>query len=100
MSLFRRAHDIIQAKASKALDAAEKPDEMLDLSYEQMLNHVTQVRRGLVDIAASRRRTELPGQQLKHSADHLQDQARTALAQGNEDLEGGPVPPGCRPGPD
>ena len=43
MSLFKRAHDIVQAKANKALDAAEKPDEMLDLSYEQMLDQITQV---------------------------------------------------------
>ena len=59
MGLFQRAHDILQAKANKALDAAEKPDEMLDLSYEQMLDQLTQVRRGLVAIAASRKQIEL-----------------------------------------
>ena len=37
MSLFQRAHDIVAAKADKALDNAEKPDEMLDYSYNQML---------------------------------------------------------------
>ncbi len=86
MTLFQRAHDVLQAKANKALDAAEKPDEMLDLSYEQMLDQITQVRRGLVDIAASRRQIELQEQQFRHSADHLQDQARAALSQGQEDL--------------
>jgi phage shock protein A len=86
MTLFQRAHDIISAKANKALDAAEKPDEMLDLSYEQMLDQITRVRRGLVDIAASRKRLELQEQQLQHSVDHLQDQAKAALAQGKEDL--------------
>ncbi len=86
MSLFQRAHDVIAAKANKALDAAEKPDELLDLSYEQMLDQVTQVRRALVEIAASRKRIELQEQQLAHSADHLQDQAKAALAQGNEAL--------------
>src|SRR5258708_17129384 len=86
MTLFQRAHEIMAAKASKALDAAEKPDEMLDLSYEQMLDHLTEVRRALVDIAAARKRIELQEQQLQHTADHLQDQARAALAQGNEDL--------------
>ena len=86
MSLFQRAHEIVQAKANKALDAAEKPDEMLDLSYEQMLDQLTQVRRGLVDIAASRKQTELQQQQLRHSVDHLQDQATAALSQGREDL--------------
>jgi len=76
----------VAAKANKALDAAEKPDEMLDLSYEQMLDQLTQVRRGLVAIAASRKQIELQEQQLQHTADHLQDQAKAALSQGNEDL--------------
>jgi phage shock protein A len=86
MTLFQRAHAIVQAKANKALDAAEKPDEMLDLSYEQMLDQITQVRRGLVAIAASRKQIELQEQQLQHTADHLQDQAKAALSQGNEAL--------------
>ena len=86
MTLFQRAHDIVQAKANKALDAAEKPDEMLDLSYEQMLDQITQVRRSLVAIAASRKQIELQEQQLQHSVAHLDDQARAALSQGNEDL--------------
>jgi phage shock protein A len=86
MTLFQRAHDILAAKANKALDAAEKPDEMLDLSYEQMLDQLTKVRQALVTVAASRRQIELQEQQLQHSADHLQDQAKAALALGKEDL--------------
>jgi len=86
MTLFQRAHDIVAAKANKALDAAEKPDEMLDLSYEQLLDQLTQVRRGLVDIAAARKQIELQAQQLQHTVSHLQDQAKAALAQGNEEL--------------
>jgi phage shock protein A len=86
MTLFQRAHDILAAKADKALDAAEKPDEMLDLSYDQMLDHLTQVRQALVTVAASRKQIELQEQQLQHSADHLQDQAKAALAAGREDL--------------
>ncbi|SRR5579875_63589 len=86
MGLFQRAHDIIEAKANRALDAAERPDEMLDLSYQRMLEQITQVRRSLVDIAASRKQLELQEQQLRHSIDHLQDQAKQALGQGREDL--------------
>lgn len=86
MGLFSRAHDIMQAKANKALDAAEKPDEMLDLSYEKMLEQITQIRRALVEIAASRKRIELQEEQLQHSVDHLQDQARAALNANREDL--------------
>ena len=86
MSLFQRAHEIVQAKANKALDAAENPGEMLDLSYEQMLDQITQIRRALVNITASRRQIELQEQQFQHSVDHLQNQARAALSQGQEDL--------------
>src|ERR1043165_7408568 len=86
MSLFQRARDVLAAKANKALDAAEKPDEMLDLSYEQMLDQITKVRQGLVTIAASRKQIEPQEQQLQHSVDHLQEQAKTALSLGREDL--------------
>lgn len=86
MSLFQRAHDIVASKANKALDAAENPNEMLDYSYEQMLDHITQVRRALVDITASKKQLELQEQQLQHSVDHLNDQAKAALGQGREDL--------------
>ena len=86
MTIFQRAHDILAAKTNKALDAAEKPDEMLDLSYDQMLDHLTQVRRALVSVTASRKQIELQEQQLQHSADHLQEQAKAALALGKEDL--------------
>jgi phage shock protein A len=86
MTLFQRAHNILAAKANKALDAAEKPDEMLDLSYEQMLDHITKVRQALVTIAASRKQIELQEAQLQHSVDHLQDQAKAALSMGKEDL--------------
>jgi len=86
MTLFQRAHDIVQAKANKALDAAERPDELLDLSYEEMLEQITQLRRALVEITASRRQIELQEQQFRHSVDHLQDQAKAALSLGKDDL--------------
>jgi len=86
MTLFQRAHDILAAKTNKALDSAEKPDEMLDYSYDQMLDHLTQVRQALVTVAASRKQIELQEQQLQHSVDHLQQQAATALSVGKEDL--------------
>lgn len=86
MTFFQRAHDIIQAKANKALETAEQPDEMLDLSYEKMLEQITQVRRALVDIAASRKQIELQEQQLQQSVLHLQEQAKAALSLGKDDL--------------
>jgi len=86
MSLFSRAHDIIAAKANKALDSAENPDELLDYSYQQMLDYITRVRQALVEIAAQRKRIELQEPQLRQTIDHLGDQAQAALGQGKEDL--------------
>ncbi|HTW99965.1 MAG TPA: PspA/IM30 family protein [Acidimicrobiales bacterium] len=85
-SFFQRAHDIIAAKANKALDKAENPADTLDLSYEKMLEQITQVRKALVEVAASRKRLELQEQQLQSSIDHLQDQAQQAIGAGREDL--------------
>jgi phage shock protein A len=86
MSLFSKAHDILAAKANKALDSAENPDELLDYSYEQMLDYITRVRQALVEIAAERKRIELQEPQLRQTAARLGDQAQAALGQGREDL--------------
>ena len=86
MSLFSRAHDILAAKANKALDSVENPDELLDYSYEQMLDYITRVRQALVEIAAERKRIELQEPQLRATIAHLGDQAQAALGQGREDL--------------
>jgi phage shock protein A len=86
MSFFKRAHDIVEAKANRALDKAENPSEMLDLSYEQMLEQITKVRAALVQIAAARKQLELQEDQLNHTIDHLNQQAAQAVQVGREDL--------------
>lgn len=85
MGLFQRAHDIIEAKTNRALDNAESADEVLELSYEKMLEQLTHLRRALADVAASRKRIELQQIQLQHSMDHLEDEARSAVSQGQDD---------------
>ena len=86
MGLMQRLSTVLKAKASKALDKAEDPRETLDYSYERQLELLTKVRRGVADVATSRKRLELQAVQLKASADKLQDQARQALEAGREDL--------------
>jgi phage shock protein A len=86
MSVMNRLSGILQAKANKALDRAENPVEMLDLSYEQQLENLEKVRRALADVATARKRLELQATQLQAQADKLQDQAKQALAQNREDL--------------
>ena len=83
---MQRLSMILKSKASKALDKAEDPRETLDYSYERQLELLTKVRRGVADVATSRKRLELQGTQLKASADKLETQARQAVAAGREDL--------------
>jgi phage shock protein A len=86
MSLTKRLSTILKAKASKALDKAEDPRETLDYSYQRMLDQLTQVRRGVADVATSRKRLELQANQLTQSGAKLEEQARQAIAQNREDL--------------
>lgn len=86
MGLMSRLSAILGAKASKALDKAEDPRETLDYSYEKQLKMLTQVKRGVAEVATSRKRIELQALQLKERADKLQTQAQSALQQGREDL--------------
>ena len=86
MSLMQRLRLIFSAKASKALDRAENPNETLDYSYQKMLEMQQKVRRGVADVATSRKRLELQLKQLQQGSDKLTNQAQQALAQGREDL--------------
>jgi phage shock protein A len=86
VSFFSRLKAIFQAKANKALDSAEKPDEMLDYSFQKQTELLTQVRRGVADVATSKKRLELQAAKLEQSVEKLDGQARTALQQNREDL--------------
>ena len=59
MSLTKRMSAIFKAKASKILDKAEDPRETLDYSYQKQLELLQKVRRGVADVATSRKRLEL-----------------------------------------
>src|SRR5487761_917699 len=59
MSVMKRVSLIFRAKADKALDRMEDPRETLDYSYKQQVEMLTRVRRGVADVATSRKRVEL-----------------------------------------
>ncbi|WP_189933475.1 PspA/IM30 family protein [Streptomyces sulfonofaciens] len=85
-SIFRRIVDLFRIKANKALDRAEDPREVLDYSYQRQLEMLQRVRRGLADVATSRKRIEVQAAQLRQSGGKLEGQAQQALAVGREDL--------------
>jgi phage shock protein A len=86
MGLWQRFTLIFKSKANKALDKAEDPRETLDYSYEKQLELLQKVRRGVADVATSRKRLELQIQGLAQQEAKLEEQARAALAGGREDL--------------
>jgi phage shock protein A len=86
MSIWKRLTLIFRSKANKALDRAEDPRETLDYSYQRQLDLLAKVRRGVADVATSRKRVELQVNQLEQQAAKLQGQAEKAISVGREDL--------------
>src|SRR5580704_11479677 len=86
MSVMKRVSLIFRAKADKALDRMEDPRETLDYSYKQQVEMLTRVRRGVADVATSRKRVELQMTSLQKEIAKRTTQAKTALEQGREDL--------------
>ncbi|HEY7857682.1 MAG TPA: PspA/IM30 family protein [Candidatus Nanopelagicales bacterium] len=86
MGLWQRFTLIFKSKANKVLDKHEDPRETLDYSYEKQLELLQKVRRGVADVATSRKRLELQMTQLQQQSDKLEGQAKAALAGGREDL--------------
>jgi phage shock protein A len=86
MSIMKRISLIFRSKANKALDKAEDPRETLDYSYQRQLDLLAKVRRGVADVATSRKRVELQVNQLEAQSTKLQGQAEKAISVGREDL--------------
>src|ERR687890_352073 len=86
MGVWQRMTLIFRSKANKALDRAEDPREMLDYSYQRQTELLVKVRRGVADVATSRKRVELQIGQLEQQSSKLTEQAQKALSMGREDL--------------
>ncbi|WP_415122376.1 PspA/IM30 family protein [Micropruina sp.] len=84
--LFQRMKAIFSAKADKALDKLEDPRETLDYSYTKQLELLQHVRRGVAEVATSRKRVELQAGQLNAQLDKLTLAAKRGLEAGREDL--------------
>jgi phage shock protein A len=84
--LMSRASTVVKAKLSKLLDRAENPNETLDYSYEQQLEQLQNVKRGVADVVTAKKRLQLQTDQLEQSVVKLETQARQALGAGREDL--------------
>lgn len=86
MGIFQRFSLVFRSKANRVLDRAEDPRETLDLSYQKQLELLTKVRRGLAEVATSRKRLELQVTRAEQQSATLHKQAQGALQMGNEAL--------------
>ena len=84
--LMSRASTIVKAKFSKLLDRAEDPSETLDYSYEQQIQLLQNVKRGVADVVTAKKRLQMQTEQLEQSVVKLETQARQALGANREDL--------------
>src|SRR5213080_3635169 len=84
--LMSRLSLIFKAKFSKALDRAENPNETLDYSYEQQLQQLQNVKRGIADVTTAKKRLELQYTSMQQQVDKLDGQARDAVKANREDL--------------
>jgi len=85
-SIFDRIKLIFSSKANKVLDKVEDPGETLDYSYQKQQDLLQRVRRGVADVATSRKRVELQMTQMQGQMDKFTDAAQQALTAGREDL--------------
>lgn len=84
--IFERIAMVFRSKANKALDQYEDPRETLDYSYQKQLELLQNVRRGVADVATSRKRVELQASKLNQEVDRLTAAAQRALESNREDL--------------
>jgi len=69
-----------------ALRPPDDPREALDHSYQRQLEILTKIRRGVADVATSRKRVELQLDALEQQADRLASQRAAALNAGKHEL--------------
>ena len=84
--LAGRFSTTVKAKISKLLDRAEDPAETLDYGYQKQVELLQNVKKGIADVVTSKKRLQMQSEKIRQSVVKLDTQARTALAQGREDL--------------
>ena len=86
MGLLNRMGTVIKAKMNKLIGGMEDPRETLDYSYEKQLDLLQNVKRGVAEVATSKKRLELQRAKLVQNGEKLEAQAREAILAGRDDL--------------
>jgi len=86
MGLFNRMSTVVRAKMNTMMDRVEDPNETLDYSYQKQIELLQNVKRGVAEVATSKKRLELQKAKLSQKMDQLDGQAREAIKSDREDL--------------
>ncbi|MGB3943257.1 MAG: PspA/IM30 family protein [Methanothrix sp.] len=86
MGLLNRMSTVVKAKMNTIMDRVEDPNETLDYSYQKQLELLQNVKRGVAEVATSKKRLELQRAKLAMKIDQLDSQAREAIKAEREDL--------------
>lgn len=86
MGLLKRMETVFKSKMNKMITGMEDPRETLDYSYEKQLELLQNVKRGVAEVASSKKRLQLQRAKLTKNIDKLEKQAKEAIAAGREDL--------------
>lgn len=86
MGILSRLSYAIRSKLSALVDRTADPTESLDYSYRQMQDELADVKRGVADLTAQKKRLEVQRDRLQENVDRHNEQAREAMRQDREDL--------------
>ena len=86
MGMLSRMSTIVKSKMNRILDTAEDPRETLDYSYEKQLEMLRNVKKGVVEMVAAKRRIQQQAVTVQANIEKLESQAKQALEADREDL--------------
>ncbi len=86
MGLLNRMSTVVGAKMNKIMNRFEDPRETLDYSYEKQLDLLQNVKRGVAEVATSKKRLELQKARLQENINNLDIQAKEAVNSNRDDL--------------
>jgi phage shock protein A len=79
MKIFKRMKKVFEAKMSKFVDEVEDPEELLDISLQEMKEHLQQVQKSLLELTTIKKGLEKDLDGVKDKAELAREQAQTAV---------------------
>lgn len=83
---MNRFSTLFKAKTNTVLDKFEKPEEMLDYSFEKQTELLNKLRRDIAEVVTAKKRLEMQKAKIVANTNTLDEQARRALDSNRDDL--------------